>query len=226
MALPPPGVSESLDKAKSLPRSSPQHLTAYYSSIPGYSHYRNLPATEEAFQPFGKLAAAMPASQAVAPLNAFQMAPPVLNPGLAVQSEPLYNLPWYNKLSPWYPVPHFTPEVPRLLDSPEYVRCTPSSEKLVPIGGQSDRSQWWGAENLLLPPPVIASLFPAGLKTSQSISVPQTPNQEAELPLSRFNFTEEELRFVLYGVISSPGHPAGVRHAISGILVPTDNSGK
>ncbi|XP_049998075.1 PR domain zinc finger protein 14 [Alexandromys fortis] len=225
MALPPPGVSESQDKAKSLPRSSPLHLTAYYSSVAGYSHYRNLPTTEEAFQPFGKLAAAMPASQAVAPLNAFQMAPPVLNPGLAVQSEPLYNLPWYNKLSPWYPVPHFTPEVPRFLDSPEYIRRTPSSENLVPIGGQSDRRQWWGAENSLLPPPVIASLFPAGLKTSQSISVPQTPNQEAELPLPRFNFTEEELRFVLYGVLSSPGHPAGVRHAISGILVPTDNSG-
>lgn len=226
MALPPPGVSESQDKAKSLPRSSPQHLTAYYTSFSDYSHCRNLPTTEEASQPFGKLAAAMPASQAVAPLNAFQMAPPLLNPGLAVQSEPLYNLPWYNKLSPWYPVPHFTPEVPRFLDSTEYVRSTPSSENLVLTGGQSDRGQWWGAENLLLPPPVIASLLPAGLKTSQSISVPQTPNQEDELPHPRFNFTDEELRFVLYGVISSPEHPAGIHHAISGILVPTDNSGK
>ncbi|XP_028720478.1 PR domain zinc finger protein 14 [Peromyscus leucopus] len=227
MALRPPlGDSKSQDKANNLPQSSSQHLAAYYTSLPGYNHYRNLAATtEEDFQPFGKLAEAIPASQAMAPLNAFRVAPPLLNPGLAVPSEPLYNLPWYNKLSPWYPIPHFTPEVPRFLDSPEYTRSASSSQNLVPIGGQSNGGQWWGAENLLLPPPVIASLLPDGLKTSQSISVPQTLSQEGKLPLPSFNFSEEELRFVLYGVIASPGHPTGLHHAISGILVPTDSSG-
>ncbi|EGW14634.1 PR domain zinc finger protein 14 [Cricetulus griseus] len=223
MALPLRGGSESQHKVNNMPQRSHQHLAAYYSSFPGCSHYRNLATTED-FQTFGKLAAAMPASQAMAPLNAFRMATPLLNPGLAVQSEPLYNLPWYNK-SPWYTTPHFTPEVPRFLDSPEYSSSTSSSQDLVPFGGQSNRSQWRGAENLLLPPPVNSSLLPDGLKTPQSVLVPQTLNREGELTLPKFNFSEEELHFVLYGVISSPGHPAGIHHAISGILIPPDSSG-
>ncbi|KAL1775666.1 PR domain zinc finger protein 14 [Sigmodon hispidus] len=225
MALPPPPPrdSEPQDKANNLPQSSPQDLATYYTSFPGYSHYRNLATTEEDFPPFGKPAAAIPASQPMPRLNAFRMAPPFLNPGL--QSEPLYNLPWYNKLSPWYPIPRFTPEVPRFLGSPEYTCSTSSSQNLVPIGGQSNRGQWWGAENLILAPPVIASVLPDGMKTSQSVSVPQTLNQEGKLPLACFNFTEEELRFVLYGVIANPGHPAGLHHAISGILLPTDSPG-
>nr|5ECJ_A Chain A, PR domain zinc finger protein 14,Protein CBFA2T2 [Mus musculus]5ECJ_B Chain B, PR domain zinc finger protein 14,Protein CBFA2T2 [Mus musculus] len=42
---------------------------------------------------------------------------------------------------------------------------------------------------------------------------------------SGFNFTEEELSFVLYGAIASPEHPTDLQHAISGILVPTESSG-
>ncbi|XP_051021913.1 PR domain zinc finger protein 14 [Acomys russatus] len=225
MALPPPGENVSQDKANYLAQSSPQHLAAYYEPFPGYSHYRNLASTEEAFQP-RKLAAAVSASQAMTPLNAFRLSPPLLNPGLAVQSEPLYNLPWYNKSSPWYPIPHFTPEVPRFLDSPEYTRSGSSSQSFPFCGGRSNRGQWWGAENVLLPSSgIIASLLPDASKTSQSISVPQTLNQEGQLPLRSFNFTEEELRFVLYGAIASPGHPASLHHAISGVLVPTDSSG-
>lgn len=213
MALPPPGETESQDKA-GCPPAPRQPLAAYYAPFSCYSHCGNLAAAEEDFQP-RKLAAAGSASQAVAPLDAFRMAPPL-------QSEPLYQLPWYNKLSPWYPIPRFAPEVPRFLYSTD---CGSSSQNLVPVGGQSNREQWWGAENLLLPSPGIASL-PTDFKTCQSISAPQTLNREGKLPLRGFSFTEEELRFVLYGTIASAGHPAGLHHAISGVLVPTDGSGK
>lgn len=224
MALLPSGETQSQDKANYLTQSSPQNLTAYYASVPGYSHFRNLATTEEDVRPW-KLASAVSESQATAPLSAFRMTPPLWNPGLAVQSEPLYNLPWY-KLSPWYPIPQFTPEVPRFLDSTEHRSSGSRGQNFVPGGGQINRDQWLGAENLLLPPPVIASLLPDGIKASQSISVPQTLNQEGKLSFRGFNFTEEELRFVLYGAISSPEHPAGLQHAISGILVPTESSGK
>lgn len=220
MALPPSGETQSQDKANYLPQSNPHHLTAYYAHAPGYSHFRNLSTTEEDFQPW-KLAAAVLESQEMSSRNAFQMTAPLLNPGLAVQSEPLYNLPWY-RLSPRNRISQFTPEVPRFLDSTEHR----SSENLVPGGGGQISGQWWEAENLLLPSPVIASLLPDGIKTSQSVSVPQTLNQEGKLPFRGFNFTEEELRFVLYGAIASPEHPADLQHAISGILVPTESSGK
>ncbi|GAB1284801.1 PR domain zinc finger protein 14 [Apodemus speciosus] len=223
MALPPSGETQSQDKANYLAQSSPQHLTAYYPPVPGYRHFRTLATTEEDFQPW-KLAAAVFESQAMAPLSAFRMTPPLLNPDLAVQSETLYNLPWC-KLSPWYPVPQFTPEVPRFLDSTEHRNSGSNCQNLVPVGSQINRGQGWGAENSLLPPPVIASLLPDGIKTSQSISVPQTLSQEGTLPFCGFNFTEEELRFVLYGAIASSEHPAGLQHAISGILVPTESSG-
>ncbi|CAH6777288.1 PR domain zinc finger protein 14 [Phodopus roborovskii] len=222
MALPLRGDSESQDKGNNMPQNSHQHLAAYYTAFPGCSHYRNLTTTGGDFHSFGKLAAARPGSQAMAPLSAFRMAPSSLNPSLTVQSEPPYSLPWYNKLSPWYIMPHFTADVPRLLDS-EYTRSTSSSQDLV--RDQSNRGRWCGAENSPLPPPVIASLLPEGLKTPQSISVPQALNRDGELPLPKFNFTEEELRLVLYGVIASPGLPAGTHHAISGILVPAASSG-
>lgn len=228
MALPPSGETQSQDKANYLPQSNPHHLTAYYAHAPGYSHFRNLSSTstEEDFQPW-KLAAAVLESQAMSPRSAFRMTAPLLNPGLAVQSEPLYNLPWY-KLSPWNRIPQFAPEVPRFLDSTEHRSSGSSNQNLVPGGGGGGQisSQWWKAENLLLPSPVIASLVPDGIKTSQSESVPQTLNQEGKLPFRGFNFTEEELRFVLYGAIASPEHPANLQHAISGILVPTESSGK
>ncbi|XP_076780088.1 PR domain zinc finger protein 14 [Arvicanthis niloticus] len=223
MALLPSGETQSQDKANYLPQSSPQNLTACYASVPSYGHFRNLATTEEEVRPW-KLAAAVSESQATAPLNAFRMTPPLWNPGLAVQSEPLYNLPWY-KLSPWYPIPQFTPEVPRFLDRTEHRSSGSSDQNLVPVGGQINRDQWWGAENLLLPSPVIASLLPDGIKASQSISVPQTLTQEGKLSFRGFNFTEEDLRFVLYGAIASPDHPAGLQHAISGILAPTESSG-
>lgn len=225
MALLPPGETQSQDKANYLPQGRPQHLTTYYAPVPGFSHFRNLSTTEEDFQPW-KLAAAGFESQAMmAPLNAFRMTAPLLNPGLTVQSEPLYNRPWY-KLSPWYPIPQFTPEVPRFLHSTEHRSSGSSSQNLVPIGGQINRGHRWGAENLLQPSPVIASLLPDGIKTPQSVSVPQTLNQEGKLPFRGFNFTEEELHFVLYGTIASPEHPTSLQHAISGILVPTESSGK
>uniref|UniRef100_A0A8C6IJC9 PR domain zinc finger protein 14 n=1 Tax=Mus spicilegus TaxID=10103 RepID=A0A8C6IJC9_MUSSI len=223
MALPPSGETQSQDKANYLPQSNPHHLTTYYAHAPGYSHFRNLATTEEEFQPW-KLAAAVLESQAMAPLNAFRMTAPLLNPGLAVQSEPLYNLPWY-KLSPWNRIPQFTPEVPRFLDSTEHRSSGSSNQNLVLGGGGQISGQRWEAENLLLPSPVIASLLPDGIKTSQSISVPQTLNQEGKLPFCGFNFTEEELSFVLYGAITSPEHPTDLQHAISGILVPTESSG-
>lgn len=224
MALLPSGETQSQNKANYLPQSGPQNLTAYYASVPGYSHIRNLATTEEDFQPW-KPAAAVFESPTTAPLNAFRMTQPLLNPGLAVQREPLYNLPWY-KLSPWYPIPQFTPQVPRFLDSFEHRSGGSSGQNLVPIGGQNNRDQWWRAENLLLPSPVIASPLPNGIKTSQSISAPQPLNQEGKLPFRGFNFTEEQLRFVLYGAIASPEHPAGLQHAISGVPAPTESSGK
>ncbi|XP_055459551.1 PR domain zinc finger protein 14 [Psammomys obesus] len=213
MALPPPGETESQDQASYLPAPR-QHLAACYAPLSGYGHCGNLAAMEEDFQP-RKLAAAVSASQAIAPHNAFRMMAPPL------QSEALYNLPWFNKLSPWYPIPRFTPEVPQFLYSTD---SGSSSQNLVPVGGQSNRGQWWGAEVLRLPSPSIASL-PTDFKASQSLPAPQTLNQEGKPPLRGFSFTEEELRFVLYGAIASPGHPAGLLHAISGILVPTDGSG-
>ncbi|XP_032746504.1 PR domain zinc finger protein 14 [Rattus rattus] len=222
MALSPSRETQSQDKVNYLPQSSPQHLSTYYAPVPGYSHFGNLATTEEDFQPW-KLTAAVFESQAMAQLNAFRMTPPLLNPSLAVQSEPLYNLPWY-KLSPWYPIPQFTPEVPQFLDSTKHENGGSSSENSVPVGGQINRGQLWGAENLLLPSPVLA-LLPDGIKTSHSIPVPQTLNQDGKLSFRGFSFTEEELRFVLYGAIASPEHPSGLQHAISGILVPTESSG-
>lgn len=223
MALSPSRETQSQDKVNYLPQSSPQHLSTYYAPVPGYSHFGNLATTEEDFQPW-KLTAAVFESQAMAQLNAFRMTPPLLNPSLAVQSEPLYNLPWY-KLSPWYPIPQFTPEVPQFLDSTKHENGGSSSENSVPVGGQINRGQLWGAENLLLPSPVLA-LLPDGIKTSHSISVPQTLNQDGKLSFRGFSFTEEELRFVLYGAIASREHPSGLQHAISGILVPTESPGK
>ncbi|XP_008847138.1 PR domain zinc finger protein 14 [Nannospalax galili] len=222
MAIPPPSETESQDKVHYPLQSTPRHLAAYYTPFPGYRHYRNLATSEEDFRPLGQLEAAESASQAMAPFNPFGVAPPLPSPGLVVQSERLYNLPWY-KLSPWYPIPHLLPEFSGFLSSPEYTRGSPSNQDLALIGDR--KSQWWGPENLLPQTQAVSSLLPDGLKTSQLISVPQTLDQERKLPLRPFHFTEEELRFVLYGATPSLEHPTRLHHAISGILVPTDSSG-
>lgn len=230
MALLPPGETEPQDKAyhplEGL-QSSSQHLAAYYAPFPAYDHYRDavtVPPAEQDFQPFPQLEAGMSASQAMTPFP-FPMAPPLLSPGLALQPESLYNLPWYSKLSPWYPTPHLPREVQHFPNGQEYTGGA-DCQDVVPVGGLSNGGQCWRPETLTAPTPVVTSLLPEGLKTSQLTSAPKARNQEEELPLRRFHFTQEELHFVLYGVTPSPEHPAGLKHAISGILVPTISSGK
>ncbi|XP_058384829.1 PR domain zinc finger protein 14 isoform X2 [Diceros bicornis minor] len=234
MALRPPGEAGPRDKVCYLPerlQSSPQHLAAYYTPCPPYGHYGNtLTATEEDFQPFRQLEATVSAAQAMTSI-AFRTAPPLLSPGLALQREPLYDLPWYSKLTPWYPMPHLPMEVPHFLNSSrEYTGA--ASEDLGRIGGRRDSSQCCGPEVLIPPPPVDASVLPEGLKTSQVLACspskrsengPKLLNQEEK---SRpYHFTQEDLYLVLYGVIPSLEHSARLHHAISGLLVPTDSSG-
>ncbi|KFO21428.1 PR domain zinc finger protein 14 [Fukomys damarensis] len=235
MALRPPGEAELQDKvcypAERL-QSSPQPLAPYYSPFPAYGHYRSaLPAAEEDFQPLGQLEAAMSASQAMTPFP-FGMASPLLSPGLALQREPLFDMPWYTKLPLWYPVSHLPREVPLFLNNHEYTGA--SGDDLVPGTGHRDSSQGWGPETLIPLPPVNASPLPEGLKTSQLVSSPskrceespKPPNREAESsPSRRFHFSEEELHFVLYGVAPSLERSARLHHAISGLPVPADSSG-
>ncbi|KAL2766792.1 PR domain zinc finger protein 14, partial [Daubentonia madagascariensis] len=232
MALSLPGETGPQDKVCYPPESSPQPLAAYYTHFMTYGHYRNtLTTTEEDFPPFRQLEAAVSAAPAMPPF-AFRMAPPLLSPGLALQGEPLYDLPWYGKLPPWYPIPHLPRELPHFLNSNlEYTGA--GGEDLGAIGGRGDSGQCFGPETLIAPPPVGASLLPEGLKTSQLLCCspsqrseedPKSSNEEGRLP-GRFHFTEEDLHLVLYGVAPSLEHPASQRHAISGLQVPADGSG-
>lgn len=211
---------------------TPQHLDAYYMPFPPYGHYGNMLTTaEEDFQPFPQLEAAVSASHAL-PAFAFRPAPPLLSSSLALQKEPLYDLPWYSKLSPWYPVPHLPREVPRFNSSHEYTGAT--SEDLGHISGRNDNGQCCGPEILIPPSGANASLLPEGLKTPQLL--PYSPSKRSEegskLPSQpgksshHYHFTQEDLHLVLFGVIPSVEHSAPLRHAISGFLVPTDSSGK
>ena len=235
MALRPPSEAGPQDKGCYPPdrlQSSPQRLAAYYPPFPSYGHYGNtLTAAEEGFQTFRQLEA-LSASPALSPF-AFRMAPSLLSPGLAVQREPLYDLPWYSKLPSWYPIPHLPREVPHF---PNGIRefTGASSEDAGPAGGRSDGGQCWGPEIFVPPPPVDASLFPERPKPSQLLPCsprersedgPKLANQEGKAS-HRYHFTQEDLHLVLYGVIPSPQNSARRHHAISGLLVPTDSSGK
>ncbi|KAK2095682.1 PR domain zinc finger protein 14 [Saguinus oedipus] len=235
MALPRPGEAAPPDKVCYAPESSPQNLAAYYTPFPAYGHYRNgLATAEEDFQPFRQLEAAASAAPAMPPF-AFRMAPPVLSPSLGLQREPLYDLSWYGKLPPWYPIPHVPREVPPFLGcSREYMGASGEDLGHQIIGGPNESDPCCGPETFIPPPPVDASPLPDGLRTSQALPCsprkqsedgPKPSNQEGTSP-ARFHFTEEDLHFVLYGTTPSLEHPASLQHAISGLLVPTDSSGK
>ncbi|EHH28559.1 PR domain-containing protein 14 [Macaca mulatta] len=234
MALPRPGEAATQDKVCYPPESSPQNLAAYYTPFPAYGHYRNSLATvEEDFQPFRQLEAAASAVPPMPPF-AFRMAPPLLSPGLGLQRESLYDLPWYSKLPPWYPIPHVPREVPPFLSSShEYTAASSEDLGHQIVGGDNESGPCCGPDTLIPPPLVDASLLPEGLRTSQllpcspskqSENGPKPSNQEGKSP-ARFQFTEQDLHFVLYGVTPSLDHPASLHHAISGLLVPTDSSG-
>ncbi|KAF3822527.1 hypothetical protein GH733_007901 [Mirounga leonina] len=234
MALRPSGEAGPQDKMGYAPerlQRSPQHLDAYYMPFPPYGHYGNmLSAAEGDFQPFPQLEAAVSASHAL-PAFSFRAAPPLLSSNLALQREPLYDLPWYSKLPPWYPVPHLPREVPRVNSNHEYTGAT--SEDLGHIGGRSDSGQCCGPEILIPPSAVNASLLPEGLKTPQLLpcSPSKRSEEDSKLPNQpgkssrRYHFTQEDLHLVLFGVIPSGEHSAPLHHAISGFLVPTDSSG-
>lgn len=214
-------------------QSSPQHLAAYYTPFPPYGPYGNtLIAAEEDFQPFRQLAAAVSASQAMHPF-AFRTAPPLLSPGLAVQREPLYDLPWHGKLPPWYPFPHFPTEPQHLLNGSRE-DAGAAREDLAHVGSRSNGGPCYGPEISIPPPPVDASLLPERPKTShllpsfpskQSEDGPKLLNPEGE-SAHRYHFTQEDLHLVLYGVIPSLEPSARLHHAASGLLVPADGSGK
>ncbi|XP_017523905.3 PR domain zinc finger protein 14 [Manis javanica] len=235
MALRPPVEAGPQDRVCYLPeriQNNPQHLAAYYPPFPPYGHYGStLTATEEGFQPFRQLEATASAAQPMPPFT-FRTAPPLLSPGLTLQRESLYDLPWYSKLPPWYPISHLPREVPHFLNS-SHEYTGPTTEDLGHIGGQSDSGQCCGPEILIPPPPVDASLLPEWLKTSQLLSCspskrsehdPKLLNQEGKSS-HHYHFTQEDLHLVLYGVIPSLEHSVRLHHAISGLLVPTDNPG-
>ncbi|XP_036120370.1 PR domain zinc finger protein 14 [Molossus molossus] len=202
-------------------QSSPQHLAPYYTPFPPYGPYGNsLTAAEENYQHFP--VPAVSASQAVAPF-ALRTAPPLLSPGLALQREPIYDLPWPGKLPPWYPFPHFPKELQHFANSNrDYTGVT--SEDLARIGGRSDSGPCYGPDIFIPPPPPAgASLVPEELnKRSEDDS--KLLNQERK-STHRYHFTQEDLHLVLYGVIPSLEHSAHLHHAASGLLVPTDGSG-
>nr|XP_058901469.1 PR domain zinc finger protein 14-like [Kogia breviceps] len=234
MALRPPSETGPQDKGFHPPdrlQSSPKRVAAYYPPFPPYGHYGNtVTAAEEGLQASRQLET-LSASPSLSPF-AFRMAPPVLSPGLALQREPLYDLPWYSKLpSSCYPI-HRPGEVPQLPNgSREFTGA--SSEDGGPAGGRSDGGQCWGSENVVLPPAVDAKLLPERPKPSQLLPCaprersedgPKLANQEGKAS-HRYHFTQEDLHLVLYGVIPSPQNSARLYHAISGLLVPTHSSG-
>ncbi|KAF6323609.1 PR/SET domain 14 [Rhinolophus ferrumequinum] len=236
MALRPPGEAGPQDKV-SYPsetlQSSPQPLAAFYTPFPPYGPYGNtVVAAEEDFQlqPFRQLAAGLSASPAL-PQFALRTAPPLLSPGLALQREPLYDLPWHGKLPPWYPFPHF-PREPQHFPSSNREDTGATSEDVAHAGGRSDSGQCYGSEISIPPPPVDISLSPEGPKTSQVLPCFPCKRSEDGSKLQnregksahRYHFTQEDLNLVLYGVIPSLEHPARLYHAASGFLVPTDVS--
>ncbi|XP_004372651.2 PR domain zinc finger protein 14 [Trichechus manatus latirostris] len=231
MALRPPGEVGPQDKVCYPPerfQSNPQHLAACYTPFLPYGHYGNtLTTAQEDYQSLRQLDSAVSESQAILPF-AFGTAAPLLSPSLALQTEPLYDLPRYSKLPPWYPIPHLPREVPHFLNS-EYTGA--SSDDFGHIGGQSNSGQCFGPETLIPRPPVDASLQPEGLKTSQLPCVPSKGSEDVSNALNpdenspHYHFTAEDLHFVLYGVIPSLEHPVSLHHAISGFLVPTGSSG-
>ncbi|XP_037659524.1 PR domain zinc finger protein 14 [Choloepus didactylus] len=232
MALRPPGEAGPQDKVCYPPerlQSSPHHLATYYSPFPPYGHFGNpLTATEEDFQLFPQLETAVPGPQAMSPF-AFRTVPPLLSPGLALQREPLYDLHWHSKLPAWYPIPHLPREVPHFVNSShEYTGV--SSENFGHVHGSSNSGECYGPETLIPQPPTDACLLPEDLKTSQLPCSPSRLSEAGPKALNpegksshRYHFTEENLHFVLYGVISSLEHPARLHHAISGLVVPTDS---
>lgn len=239
MALRPPGEAGPQDRMCFPPerlQSSPQHLTPYYTPFPSYGPYgSNLMAAEEDFQSFLQLEASVPASPAMPPF-AFGTAPPFLSPGLALQREPLYDLPWHGKLPPWYPFPYFPKELqPFPNGGREDSREDPGAtgKDLAYAGSRSDSGHYYEPEIFNPPPPVDTSLLPEGPKTSQLL--PCLPSQQSEdgpkLPNEertshRYHFTQEDLHLVLYGVLPSQERSTSLHHAASGLLVPTDHSGK
>ncbi|XP_058524390.1 PR domain zinc finger protein 14 [Ochotona princeps] len=199
-----------------------QYLAAYYEPLAAYGSYRSALAAAEDLQSFPQLDSSVPAPQAI-PSFPFQMAPPLLNPSLALQREPLYGIPWYGKLPHWYPVAQLPGEVPHFLSS--------SGEYPASSGDNSARND--GAPRSSGPDPVAtpaqAAVVPTGLKTSpvvsrspakQSEDDPKVLQLERKSP-DRFHFTEEDLHFVLYGITPSLEHPTLLQHAISGVLTPT-----
>lgn len=240
MALRPPGEAGPQDRMCFPPerlQSSPQHLAPYYTPFPSYGPYgSNLMAAEEDFQSFLQLEASVPASPAMPPF-AFGTAPPFLSPSLALQREPLYDLPWHGKLPPWYPFPYFPKELQPFPnggreDSREDAGA--AGKDLACAGSRSDSGHYYGPEIFIPPPPVDPSLLPEGPKTSQLLPClpsqqsgdigPKLPNQEGTS--HRYHFTQEDLHLVLYGVLPSQERSTPLHHAASGLLVPTNNSGK
>ncbi|XP_016008459.2 PR domain zinc finger protein 14 [Rousettus aegyptiacus] len=235
MALRPPGEAGPQDRMCFPPerlQSSPQHLAPYYTPFPSYGPYgSNLMAAEEDFQSFLQLEASVPASPAMPPF-AFGTAPPFLSPSLALQREPLYDLPWHGKLPPWYPFPYFPKELQPFPNSGRE-DAGAAGKDLACAGGRSDSGHYYGPEIFIPPPPVDPSLLPEGPKTSQLLPClpsqqsgdigPKLPNQEGTS--HRYHFTQEDLHLVLYGVLPSQERSTPLHHAASGLLVPTNNSG-
>ncbi|KAM8786886.1 PR domain zinc finger protein 14 [Rhynchonycteris naso] len=232
MSLPPPIEAGPPDKVCHPPerlQNSPQHLAPYYAPFPSYGPYGNSLTAAEDYQPFS--IPPVSASQVVAPF-ALRTAPPLLSPGLALQRDPLYDLPWHGNLPPWYPFSHFPRDKQHFLNSSR--DCTgATSEDLAHTGGRSDSGQYYGADVFIPPPPVDVSLAPEGLKTSQLL--PYFPSKQSEgdsrllnqenKSTHRYHFTQEDLYLVLYGVIPNLEHSAPLHHAASGLLVPTESSG-
>nr|XP_002710564.2 PR domain zinc finger protein 14 [Oryctolagus cuniculus] len=229
MALRPSDETELQDKVCYPPerlQNSPQPLAAYYAPFAAYGPYRSALSAAEDFQPFQQLDGAVAAPQAMASF-AFRMAPPLLSPSLALQREPFYDVPWYSKWPPWYPIAHLPGEVPYLMSGGrEYAGA--SNEDL----GRSDGAQYCGPEPVTLPASAEASLVPEGLKSAQLASCsppkqsedgPKAPSPERKSP-QRFHFTEEDLQLVLYGITPSLEHPALLQHAVSGVPVPADSA--
>ncbi|XP_007527505.1 PR domain zinc finger protein 14 [Erinaceus europaeus] len=230
MALQPLGEAVPQDKGFYLSerlQNNPQQLAACYLPFSPFGPYLDaLTAAEESFSPFRHLEAALPAPPGLCPFP-FQAAPPLLSPELTLPNEPLYDLAWYSKLLPWYPAPYLPREVPHLFSSG--LQCTGTGrEDLDRTSDPSDK------ETLIQSPPVDGPPLLEMQKTSsQQLCNSPSKGSEDEAKLQNqeghsshpYRFTQEDLNLVLYGVIPSLERPAGPKHAISGLRVPTDSSG-
>lgn len=214
--LPPDQACYSPEKL----HNSPPELSAYYAPFPSYGYYANgLAAPGHSSQPFPHLEA-----PPVLPSFAYRNAPPLLNPVLALPTEPLYDPTWYSKLPPCYSLPPHPSEVPHF---------SGGYEDLGPPGASSQSYAAPEAFQIAPPAPIEAPQVPEERKTvSQSSS--GSPGQRAEeapkfqnpegLPVHRYHFTQDDLNLVLYGVIPSPDDSDRLHHAISGLFVPTTGS--